>query len=102
MILKAAAASQLYCAQGLFEASSFAVICKEYYVHCYQAIAASLSGVSLKNFKFIDLSGVFDRYGAEDDMFLDQFHFGDKGNAVIAQAILASLAPKIEYSMRKN
>lgn len=75
---------------------------KEYYVHCYQAIAASLSGVSLKNFKFIDLSGVFDRYGAEDDMFLDQFHFGDKGNAVIAQAILDSLAPKIEYSMRKN
>jgi len=75
---------------------------KEYYVHCYQAIAASLSGVSLKNFKFIDLSGVFDRYGAEDDMFLDQFHFGDKGNAVIAQAILDSLAPKIESSMRKN
>lgn len=75
---------------------------KEYYVHCYQAIAASLSGVSLKNFKFIDLSGVFDRYGAEDDMFLDQFHFGDKGNAVIAQAILASLAPKIESSMPKN
>lgn len=75
---------------------------KEYYVHCYQAIAASLSGVSLKNFKFIDLSGVFDRYGAEDDMFLDQFHFGDKGNAVIAQSILASLAPKIESSMRKN
>ncbi|MBO1009058.1 MULTISPECIES: SGNH/GDSL hydrolase family protein [Acidovorax] len=75
---------------------------KEYYVHCYQAIAASLSGVSLKNFKFIDLSGVFDRYGAEDDMFLDQFHFGDKGNAVIAQAIHASLAPKIESSMRKN
>ena len=75
---------------------------KEYYVHCYQAIAASLSGVSLKNFKFIDLSGVVDRYGAEDDMFLDQFHFGDKGNAVIAQAILDSLAPKIESSMRKN
>lgn len=74
---------------------------KEYYVHCYQAIAASLSGVSLKNFKFIDLSGVFDRYGAEDDMFLDQFHFGDKGNAVIAHAILTSLTPQIEGSLRK-
>lgn len=75
---------------------------KEYYVHCYQAIAASLSGVSLKNFKFIDLSGVFDRYGAEDDMFLDQFHFGDKGNAVIAHAILTSLTPQIEGSLRKH
>lgn len=74
---------------------------KEYYVHCYQAIKASLSGVSLKNFKFIDLSGVFDRYGAEDDMFLDQFHFGDKGNAVIAHAILTSLTPQIEGSLRK-
>lgn len=74
---------------------------REYYVHCYQAIAASLSGVSLKNFKFIDLSGVFDRYGAEDDMFLDQFHFGDKGNAVIAHAILTSLTPQIEGSLRK-
>lgn len=75
---------------------------REYYVHCYQAIAASLSGVSLKNFKFIDLSGVFDRYGAEDDMFLDQFHFGDKGNAVIAHAILTSLTPQIEGSLRKH
>ncbi|CAN7528920.1 hypothetical protein LJR038_000902 [Acidovorax sp. LjRoot38] len=74
---------------------------KEYYVQCYQAIKASLSGVSLKNFKFIDLSGVFDRYGAEDDMFLDQFHFGDKGNAVIAHAILTSLTPQIEGSLRK-
>ncbi|BEP93381.1 hypothetical protein GmRootA79_17650 [Acidovorax sp. A79] len=74
---------------------------KEYYLQSYQAIAASLSAIRLKNFEFVDISGVFDRYRAEDDMFLDQFHFGDKGNAVIAQAILASLAPQIEGSVRK-
>ena len=75
---------------------------KEYYLQCYQAISERLSTIRLKNFEFVDISGVFDRYKSEDDMFLDQFHFGDKGNAVIAQAILASLAPKIEFSMRKN
>lgn len=75
---------------------------KEYYLQCYQAISERLSTIRLKNFEFVDISGVFDRYQSEDDVFLDQFHFGDKGNAVIAQAILASLAPKIEYSMRKN
>ncbi|WP_306553364.1 SGNH/GDSL hydrolase family protein [Acidovorax sp.] len=75
---------------------------KEYYLQCYQAISERLSTIRLKNFEFVDISGVFDRYQSEDDMFLDQFHFGDKGNAIIAQAILASLAPKIEFSMRKN
>lgn len=75
---------------------------KEYYLQCYQAISERLSTIRLKNFEFVDISGVFDRYQSEDDVFLDQFHFGDKGNAVIAQAIIDSLAPKIEFSMRKN
>lgn len=75
---------------------------KDYYLQCYQAISEKLSAVRLKNFEFVDISGVFDRYQAEDDMFLDQFHFGDKGNAVIAGAILTALAPRIELSLRKN
>lgn len=74
---------------------------KEYYAQCYQAIAKSLSAIRLKNFDFVDISGVFDRYSADDDMFLDQFHFGDKGNAVIAEAIVNSLLPTIESSGRK-
>lgn len=68
---------------------------KEYYVESYKAIANDLSRLSLPNFRFVDLSGIFDRHAASEDMFLDQFHFGDKGNAVIAAAIHAELAKQL-------
>jgi hypothetical protein len=68
---------------------------KDYYIDCYKAMSSSLSSLNLDNFTFVDLSGVFDRYSAKDDMFLDQFHFGDKGNAVIAKAIFSEVSKKL-------
>jgi len=69
---------------------------KEYYIKCYQDIAKKLSALEKENFRFMNLSGVFDAYGAEEDMFLDQFHFGDKGNTVIANAMFTVLAPLVQ------
>ena len=75
---------------------------KDYYVQCYQSIAARLSALDQGNLRFIDLSGIFDRYEAKDDMFLDQFHFGDKGNAVVADAIFAALVPQVEKRLSEH
>ncbi|MFT3812458.1 MAG: GDSL-type esterase/lipase family protein [Acidovorax sp.] len=74
---------------------------KNYYVQCYEAIAAKLAALEQDNFRFVNLSGVFDGYESKDDMFLDQFHFGDKGNAVIANAIFAALAPQLAAGLRR-
>lgn len=68
---------------------------KAYYEECYQAIVKRLSVVDARNFKFVNLAGVFDQYGSAEDMFLDQFHFGDKGNAVIANAMFTTLLPRL-------
>jgi len=69
---------------------------REYYQQCYQAMAKKLSTLEQKNFHFVDISGVFDAYGREEELFLDQFHFGDKGNAVIADAMFAALHAILE------
>ena len=69
---------------------------KDYYLLCYQAIASKLSSLEQENFKFVDLSGVFDGLEAKDEIFIDQFHFGDKGNAIIANAIFSALTSRAE------
>lgn len=60
---------------------------KPYYLDSYAAISAALKALELSNFRYVDLSGLFDAYAAGDEVFLDQFHFGDKGNRVIAEAM---------------
>lgn len=65
---------------------------KAYFVECYQLIAKKLAGLERGNFKFFDLSTVFDDRPETDDLFLDQFHFGDKGNAIIAEAMFSNIA----------
>jgi len=69
---------------------------RDYYRQCYQIIAEKLSILEQENFHFVDISGIFDGYGKEEDMFLDQFHFGDKGNTVIAEAMFATLDTMLE------
>lgn len=65
---------------------------KNYFVQCYQLISTVLAGLRQDNFRFVDLSKIFDAFQATDEVFLDQFHFGDKGNAVIAEAMFAAIA----------
>lgn len=65
---------------------------QNYFVQCYQLMSASLARLRQENFRFVDLSRMFDGYKATDEIFLDQFHFGDKGNAVIADAMLSAIA----------
>lgn len=67
--------------------AAFITPSREYYASCYAAIATQLSGLQLPNFRFLNLSGVFDQLSQTEELFIDQFHFGDKGNRIIAQAM---------------
>ncbi|QTD45448.1 hypothetical protein [Ottowia testudinis] len=69
---------------------------REYYKECYTQIARSLRDVQLKNFSLIDLSGLFDSAGAGDEIFLDQFHFGDVGNYIIAGAMAQEVERRLQ------
>ncbi len=71
---------------------AFVPASKNYFVQCYELMSSRLAGLRQGNFRFVDLSKVFDGYQATDEVFLDQFHFGDKGNAVIADAMFSAIA----------
>lgn len=68
---------------------------KNYFVQCYQLISLKLADLQYKNFQFIDLSKIFDEYRATDEIFLDQFHFGDKGNVIIADAMFSVIVSRL-------
>lgn len=74
---------------------------KDYFMESYQLIANRLSTLALNNFEFVDLSGIFDDHEAKEDIFLDQFHFGDKGNVLIAHAMFEVLKIQIDGGSRR-
>jgi hypothetical protein len=62
------------------------------FVKRYDECRSQTSGVKLPHFHFWDLTGVFDAQN-ESDIFIDQCHFGDRGNDLIARRMLDLLAP---------
>lgn len=65
---------------------------QKYFTQCYQEIAQKLSKVPAPSFHFSDLRSVFDSLPSDNEIFLDSYHFGDKGNQIIAQAMFEFLA----------
>jgi lysophospholipase L1-like esterase len=62
---------------------------QNYYRESYARIDEQLSRGG--EFYYIDLAGVFDDRRADEEIFLDSFHFGDRGNRLIAHALLRRL-----------
>ncbi len=63
----------------------------ELFVERYDECRAQLSGVKRPNFHFWDLTGAFD--AQTDDVFIDQCHFGDRGNDLLAKRMADLVAP---------
>ncbi len=64
---------------------------RDYGRRCYDEIRRRLSAVDADNFRFVDLSGVFDSLGPDQEIFIDSYHFGDRGNEVLARALAGAL-----------
>ncbi|MGH7898976.1 MAG: hypothetical protein ACREQQ_13555, partial [Candidatus Binatia bacterium] len=64
----------------------------EYYKECSRRIGERLgAGAVAANAAFTDLKTVFDRMPATEEVFLDNFHFGDRGNLAIAEAMVNAI-----------
>ena len=69
---------------------------KDYFVKCYDEIDSRLKSVKIDNFSFVNLSSVFDHVSGKEDIFIDSYHFGDKGNELVAGRIVAHLKQIID------
>ena len=68
---------------------------KEYHRKCYSLIDKNISKIVDDRFWYLNLSGVFDRLKATDEIFIDSYHFGDKGNEIVAKSIFSYIKPII-------
>lgn len=62
-----------------------------YFSQCYGLMDSQLSAIKLDNFVYVNLTDVFDTQKTPDRLFLDCYHFGDKGNAMIARGLFDRL-----------
>jgi hypothetical protein len=62
---------------------------RDYFHRCYNHIRAALTDVPLENFQFLDVSDTFE--GSGEDIYLDAYHFGDRGNDRLAEALFEGL-----------
>lgn len=61
----------------------------DYHRECFKLIAIELKSLEQKyeHFHFFDFTGVFDDLTMADEVFLDSYHFGDKGYDIISKCI---------------
>jgi len=58
---------------------------RDYFRECYAAFRQMLAGADHQNFLFIDQSALFDQVPKEKQVFFDAYHFGDRGNRLVAE-----------------
>lgn len=59
-----------------------------YFRECYQSLENTSVQLSTSGIYFFNLNHVFAQHPQWEALFLDAYHFGDKGNLIIAQEIL--------------
>jgi hypothetical protein len=64
---------------------------RDYFQECYSRMDMELQSLHSQNFTYINLVGVFDQMDDQEDIFLDSYHFGDKGNEIVARQLYSHL-----------
>ena len=67
----------------------------------YAALRARLRELEEDSFHFIDAVDVFSHLTARDEVFIDLYHFGDRGNEIVARRLLAELSELPVWSRGK-
>ena len=67
----------------------------QWFERCYGRIDGALRGIEMQNFYYYNLTTCMDGYTAQDEIFLDNYHFGDRGNEILAEQMLGHLIPVV-------
>jgi len=62
-----------------------------YFVACFDQMRARMNELELGRFAFVDLTRLFDADHGREHVYLDSYHFGDKGNRRIADALFEAV-----------
>lgn len=77
-----------------------------YFSTCYAAMRRMMEEIrACENsdlVRLLDYSGIFDDRGANEEIFLDPYHFGDRGNEIIAARIFKDLSPLITSATQSS
>lgn len=68
----------------------------DYFRRCYALYRERLPDLAAEGIVFADASVALDGLGAESEVFLDSYHFGDRGNRLLARWLFERLAPLLE------
>ena len=68
---------------------------EEYFQECYALMDAGLRTLQEEKYRYINLSGVFNGIGDQEEIFVDSYHFGDKGNEIIAQELFSRINERV-------
>jgi hypothetical protein len=75
---------------------------QDYFRTCYGLFAKGLKNLHGENFQFVDLSGVFDGLDDQEEIFMDSYHFGDKGNEKIAENLFLQIKSRFLKQARPS
>lgn len=65
--------------------------CEEYFSQCYQEIKQKLNNLNISNMTFIDESDAFKGLTSNDFIFIDSYHYGDRGTEFIAKKLFKDM-----------
>ena len=68
----------------------------EYFRGCYALFRERLPQLELPGFHFVDASDAFDARTSDEEIFLDSYHFGDRGNRLLAERLFELIRPWME------
>jgi lysophospholipase L1-like esterase len=64
---------------------------ESYFVACFDELRLRLERIELQQWKFVDLTRLFDADFGREHVYIDSYHFGDKGNERLARALFDAL-----------
>jgi hypothetical protein len=90
--------------QAIHDAEIFGPGTAAYFSACYGVMRKVLKAFATERnrFTYLDHSSVFDLLTKETEIFLDAYHFGDRGNDIIAGRIFDDLEPVISSLLSRR
>jgi hypothetical protein len=73
---------------------------QRYFQRCYRAIDAGLQRIHAANFTYRSLVDVFAEQPPRSEIYIDSYHYGDRGNKIVADALVAVLRDDLVVAAR--